>query len=142
MVARRAQIRASDADRDRVADRLRQAAAEGRLLTHELEHRLGVAFAARTYGELDELVFDLPSGKPDRRQGSSMAPWVKPAVALAIAIPLAVALLAAVLFVVTGIVATWMLWAAVAWWFFGHRHHPRNRFHGPRVGPPPSRRWI
>ena len=47
-MARRAVIRASDADRDRVADRLRAATAEGRLLAEELEERLEALFAART----------------------------------------------------------------------------------------------
>ena len=53
-------IIASDLDRERVADRLRHAAAEGRLLAEELEDRLGAAFSARTYGQLDALVSDLP----------------------------------------------------------------------------------
>jgi hypothetical protein len=63
-MARRSSIRASDADRDRVADRLRQAAIEGRLLAHELEERLGAALRARTYGELDAIVDDLPREAP------------------------------------------------------------------------------
>jgi hypothetical protein len=44
-----------------VAERLRAATAEGRLLAEELEQRLEVAFHARTYGELDALVVDLPA---------------------------------------------------------------------------------
>lgn len=55
------QIRASDRDREQTAERLRHAAGEGRLLPEELEERLRVAFAARTYAELDALVGDLPS---------------------------------------------------------------------------------
>ncbi len=143
-MARQAQIRASDADRERIADRLREAAAEGRLLTHELEQRLTAAFTARTYGELDALVFDLPTGRLDRRQRSSVTPWIKPALALAIAIPMAVAMIAVVLFVLTGVIATWMLWVGVMWWFFGHRHRGRGRLPtqqrmGPRPGPRP---WV
>jgi Flp pilus assembly protein TadB len=143
-VSRRAQLRASDADRERIADRLREAAAEGRLLTHELEQRLAVAFSARTYGELDALVFDLPTGRLERRQRSSVTPWVKPALALAIAIPMAVAMIAVALFVLTGVIATWMLWVGVMWWFFGHRHRGRGRFPSQqRMGPPPRpRSWI
>ena len=53
-------LRIGDADRERVADRLRQAAGEGRLSPEELEERLGAAFAARTAGELEPLVADLP----------------------------------------------------------------------------------
>ncbi|HYZ81515.1 MAG TPA: DUF1707 domain-containing protein [Solirubrobacteraceae bacterium] len=54
-------MRASDRDRDQTAERLRHAAGEGRLAPEELEQRLRAAFAARTYGELDALVGDLPS---------------------------------------------------------------------------------
>ena len=60
-VARRYSLRASDSDREDVAERLRAATAEGRLLAGELEERLEVAFRARTYGELDALVVDLPA---------------------------------------------------------------------------------
>jgi Domain of unknown function (DUF1707) len=57
---RRARLRVSEADRDLVAERLHTATVEGRLLTQELDERLGVALAARTYGELAPLVADLP----------------------------------------------------------------------------------
>ena len=52
--------RASHADREAVAERLRMAAGDGRIGLDELDERLGLAFAARTYGELDALVADLP----------------------------------------------------------------------------------
>ena len=55
-----AQLRAADADRDAVAATLRLAHAEGRLDAAELEERLGRCYAARTVGELDRLVDDLP----------------------------------------------------------------------------------
>ena len=60
-MARRYSLRASDSDREDVAERLRAATAEGRLLAGELEERLEVALKARTYGELDALVVDLPA---------------------------------------------------------------------------------
>src|SRR6516225_4431188 len=53
-------LRASDADREQVAERLRHATAEGRLGGDELEGRLEALYAARTYGELDALVVDIP----------------------------------------------------------------------------------
>ncbi|MCP2343310.1 DUF1707 SHOCT-like domain-containing protein [Actinomadura rupiterrae] len=53
-------IRASDADRDRVAAGLREHTAEGRLTMVELEERLEAVYSARTMGELDELTADLP----------------------------------------------------------------------------------
>ena len=55
------ELRASDADRDRVAERLRSAAGEGRLSSDELEERLEAAFAARTDAELAPLTADLPA---------------------------------------------------------------------------------
>jgi hypothetical protein len=60
-VARGYSLRASDSDREDVVERLRAATAEGRLLVAELEQRLEVAFSARTCGELDALVADLPA---------------------------------------------------------------------------------
>ncbi|MEU7424190.1 DUF1707 domain-containing protein [Streptomyces sp. NPDC040750] len=54
------ELRASDADRDRVADVLRDAVAEGRLDMAEFEERLEAAYKARTYGELAPLTRDLP----------------------------------------------------------------------------------
>lgn len=53
-------LRASDADRDRVAEALRHAAGEGRITVDELDERIDRAFAARTHGELAELTADLP----------------------------------------------------------------------------------
>lgn len=57
-----AELRASDADREKVADVLREALAEGRLDMEEFNERLDVAYRARTYGELAPLTRDLPSG--------------------------------------------------------------------------------
>src|ERR671915_1694097 len=54
-------LRASDADRDAVVDRLREAAGEGRLEPDELEQRVDGALRARTYGDLAELLADLPA---------------------------------------------------------------------------------
>lgn len=53
-------LRASDADRERLADELREHTVAGRLDTDELEQRLQSAYAARTTGELDALRRDLP----------------------------------------------------------------------------------
>ncbi|MFD4575121.1 DUF1707 domain-containing protein [Streptomyces sp. NPDC058417] len=54
-------LRASDADRERVAEVLRDALAEGRLDMSEFEERLDAAYRARTYGELTPLTRDLPA---------------------------------------------------------------------------------
>ncbi|MCS0634650.1 DUF1707 domain-containing protein [Streptomyces sp. LP05-1] len=54
------EMRASDAERERIAERLRDGLAEGRLDMPEFEQRLEAAYAARTRGELEPLVRDLP----------------------------------------------------------------------------------
>jgi len=56
----RAGLRASDADRERAVDLLRGHAAVGRLTVEELDERCSRAFSAKTFGELDELLMDLP----------------------------------------------------------------------------------
>lgn len=53
-------IRASDADRDRTAALLREHLAAGRLTAEEFNERLDEAYAAKTLGELDRLLADLP----------------------------------------------------------------------------------
>ncbi|MFJ2190152.1 DUF1707 domain-containing protein [Kitasatospora sp. NPDC087861] len=54
------ELRASHADRDRVADLLCVAAGDGRLTADELDQRLEAALSARTVRELTELTADLP----------------------------------------------------------------------------------
>ncbi|GHC63814.1 DUF1707 domain-containing protein [Streptomyces violaceochromogenes] len=54
-------LRASDADRERVAEILRDALAEGRLDMAEFEERLDATYQARTYGELAPITRDLPA---------------------------------------------------------------------------------
>jgi Domain of unknown function (DUF1707) len=60
-------LRASDAERERTATLLRDHAAAGRLTPEELGERLDGAYAARTVGELDALVHDLPAVGPHAR---------------------------------------------------------------------------
>ncbi|MEU6355245.1 DUF1707 domain-containing protein [Streptomyces sp. NPDC047072] len=55
------ELRASDADRERVAEVLRDALAEGRLDMEEFEERLDATYKARTYGELTPITRDLPA---------------------------------------------------------------------------------
>src|SRR5262249_43490971 len=56
----RGNLRASDADRERVANILRQAAGDGRLTMEELDERLDSVYAAKTYAELEPITKDLP----------------------------------------------------------------------------------
>ncbi|MYW66061.1 DUF1707 domain-containing protein [Streptomyces sp. SID8379] len=58
-------LRASDADREQVAERLRDAMAEGRLDMDEFTERLEETYKARTYRELAPITRDLPgAGAP------------------------------------------------------------------------------
>jgi fatty acid desaturase len=147
-MARRSALRASDEDRDRVADRLRHAAGEGRLLTEELEERLGAVFSSRTYGELEAVVFDLPAPRDEDRHKTPL--WVKATLALAIVMAV-IAVLAVVALVVIGLAGAWLLWVFFAWMCFGRgrqgrrlghsrvRRHPLGyrspRARAPRGGP-------
>jgi hypothetical protein len=53
-------FRASDADRDRAAQDIREHFAAGRLTEEEMDQRVEAAYAARTDGELRRLLADLP----------------------------------------------------------------------------------
>src|SRR5215470_4567589 len=57
-------IRASDQDRDRTANVLRENHAVGRLDADEFNERLDKAFKAKTMGDLEELTADLPAVDP------------------------------------------------------------------------------
>ena len=59
--------RAGDADRERVGALLQDAVTKGQLTIAEFSDRLGVAMSARTFGELDALVADLPAAAPRLR---------------------------------------------------------------------------
>ncbi|WP_030667001.1 DUF1707 SHOCT-like domain-containing protein [Streptomyces cellulosae] len=65
------ELRASDADRERVAEILRDALAEGRLDMEEFGERLDATYKARTYGELAPITRDLPAAA-----GTDSAPRV------------------------------------------------------------------
>ena len=114
-MAKRGTLRASDEDRERIIERLHAAATEGRIAAEELEHRVSAALKARTYGELDATVADLPA--PRSRAGRapaqrrSAAGWALTTVRhnpmlLVLAIPL-LAVTAAMLLAVT------ILWAVL-----------------------------
>lgn len=55
-------MRASNTDRDRTVDVLKAAYAEGRLSRDEYGQRFDAVYKARTYGQLAQLVADLPAG--------------------------------------------------------------------------------
>lgn len=129
---KREQLRASDADRDQIIDRLRHAAAEGRLAVHELEHRVSCALKARSYADLDATVRDLP-GSPvgARRRGAPHAAIgtvrAHPALIL-LAIPLALA-------AVVTVAAMALLWSlsVLVVFLLAHRRHRLRHPHAHRA---------
>jgi hypothetical protein len=53
-------LRAADTDREATGERLRRHHAEGRLDTEEFQERIDRCYQAKTVGELEQLVSDLP----------------------------------------------------------------------------------
>ena len=150
-------IRASDADRDRTAALLREHHAAGRLTAEEFNERLDKAYAAKTLGELDQLLSDLPGidlyQLPDRsveRRGSTSfpgLPWllaprgggVSPAWRTAWGSLAAVGLVAFLVWLTSGHPGLWVLWVAgvcglflCGRWASGGTPHRRGRRHDRR----------
>jgi hypothetical protein len=73
-----AEMRASDADRDAVLSELSEHFQAGRLTAEEFDERAGQALAARTYGELRDLLRDLPSTRPRPRASAATSSAVPP----------------------------------------------------------------
>lgn len=69
-------LRAADADRERIGERLRGSHAEGRLDMAEFQQRLERCYEAKTLGELGELVRDLP--RQDEHQERRPFAWFRP----------------------------------------------------------------
>jgi hypothetical protein len=70
----RPDMRASDADRQEVVERLRGALDEGRLKMDEYLERMGLAYQAVTYGDLVPLCRDLPEARPAVRPQPAAPP--------------------------------------------------------------------
>lgn len=137
-MARQSTIRASDADREQIAERLRKATGEGRLLAEELEERLEATFTARTYGELDAVVADLPGTTVRRRPDRPRPPMLNPVhiIALFILAPVILSLMLAAVVLVATVFSAWGALLIVGWFIFGHgrrnwgpAHHYRRSLH-------------
>jgi Flp pilus assembly protein TadB len=114
-----------------VAERLKQAATDGRILAHEFEERLAAALRARTYGDLDDVVADLPGvrlARPTAAARSRQLIRAHPVlgVALIAAASLVVLLIAAV--VIAGLFAL-----AGVWILIGVLTTMRRGRHGARL---------
>lgn len=73
------QIRASDADRDRVAEVLHTAYAEGRISTDEHGERTAALLRSKTFDDLTQLTADLvPNALPVPRTEANVAPNTDP----------------------------------------------------------------
>ena len=125
-------LRAADADRERIAERLRKGHAEGRLDLAEFQQRLERCYEAKTFGELGELVRDLPRQDDSDAQRSSgwLPPWRWRLGTIA---PVLIALI--VVSAVTGHHVAWLwiplvflFWRMSAWrrrrWLAGGRRLP------------------
>jgi Domain of unknown function (DUF1707) len=94
-------MRASDADRDAVLTQLSENYQAGRLTSDELEERTGHALAAKTLGDLQTLMTDLPGSAPAPGPGPAPAPGLAPARISRPVLPLAIVALVAVSVVAT-----------------------------------------
>jgi DUF1707 SHOCT-like domain len=124
-------LRASDAERERIAERLRTSHAEGRLDMAEFQQRLERCYEAKTLGELGELVRDLPrQDEPDDRRSSG---WLRPSQwRLAPLAPFLIALIIVSAAIGHHVFWLWiplvfLLWP-MSWW------RRRRRWAGPRHG--------
>jgi hypothetical protein len=127
------ELRASDADREAIGDRLRRHHAEGRLDSDEFATRLDGCYAAKTLGELDELVRDLPpEEEPHARRRFGFVPLrIVPMVPL---VPLFIALIT--VSAITGHGGFWFVFPLLffaRFWFWG-RWQRRGPWHSYRDG--------
>lgn len=115
-------VRASDADRERAIDLLRGHTAVGRLTAEELEERIDEAYAARSVGEVQRTLRELPD-EPAAPQRAALRP---PAPAPAHRLPgahdhgelVAYALVNAMLIAIwaaTGAAYFWPIWPLLGW---------------------------
>jgi Domain of unknown function (DUF1707) len=106
-------LRVADADRERVAERLRRAGGEGRLAPEELEERLEAAFAARTLADLAPLVADLPAESPPRPRPAPRG-WAHGEVRAFVA----TSILLVAIWALTGAGYFWPVWPILGWGVF------------------------
>jgi hypothetical protein len=142
-VAESPDIRASDSDRERVADILRRHCGEGRLTLDELGDRLSEVYAARTLGQLHD-----PGGP--LRELPVLAPPPPAQVVAAghldhtvvdhtgrafpehLATYLAVNAALVVIWALTGAGYFWPIWIILGWGIGVASHYAAARHHHPR----------
>lgn len=138
-------IRASDADRDKTAGLLREHYAAGRLTAEEFAERLDAALAARTLGDIDALLEDLPpvdpyplpdarlprgpDGRPGRHSDAWRSAWGS---------WFTITVVCFVLWALSGRGYLWPLWVAAPWGviMLGRRVSGAHPGGGRRAGGP------
>jgi hypothetical protein len=109
-------LRASDAERERTVEALRDHAAAGRLAAEELERRVEAAFAATTRADLDALEADLPPlPRAPRPAPTGIAPAWPPGIAAEWATYAVVAAILLTVWALTGADAFWPAWPLGFW---------------------------
>ena len=101
-------LRASDAERERVVSHLRTNAGEGRLTIEELDERVEQVYAARTRKELAALTADLP--RAPRPRADARAEFSEH-----LRTYLGVMLLLVVIWALAGMGYFWPIWPALGW---------------------------
>jgi hypothetical protein len=157
-MVRASEHRVSDAERDEVVELLRNAAADGRIDHDELDNRVARALTARTYGDLNATIADIPRPRGARTLNATrpttvsrkVGGWALTAVRnepwlLVFVIPMVAVALSLML-------AALMMWMIVAFAMLalgGRRHgvtpSGRGRVrvqHGPRGLAGSAGRWL
>jgi Domain of unknown function (DUF1707)/2TM domain len=108
-------LRVGDAERGRVVDQLADHHAAGRLTLDEFEERMSAAWTARTGGELEVLVRDLPAPPGPSRPASRVPARPRLTLDSPTRTYLAVIALLWVIWLVTGAGYPWPVWPMLGW---------------------------
>lgn len=108
------EVRVSDADRGRVVDLLREHCGAGRLTITEFEERTSEAYAARTLGQLDHVLRELPV-PPSQRPVRPAPRDVDAGFRGHLNVYLVVNIFLVFIWAVTGAGYFWPMWPAAGW---------------------------
>jgi hypothetical protein len=134
-----AEMRASDADRDAVLSELSEHFQAGRLTAEEFDERAGQALAARTHGELRDLLRDLPAARPGPATPAATSSAAPPQRSWRPALLPVAALVVIGIVVVTSVGVghdRWGFWWPLLWALFIARRVVRCTGASRRSGPP------